>query len=106
MATVALIDGTNGERLPIKPAFGSACNGCGWCCATEACGVAREHIPDQPAEGPCLALEHDAGRFVCGMIRRPGYYMGLSNDWADGVLGGMIADALGAGRGCDADDPQ
>jgi len=105
MRPVHLIDGTGGARLPAKPATGSPCNGCGWCCAEEPCGVARQFIPDHPAEGPCLALEWVEGRFSCGMIRRPSHYMQLPNDWADGVLGGMIADALGAGRGCDAEDP-
>lgn len=104
MVSIALIDGTKGDHLTVKPAHGSPCNGCGWCCAAEPCGVAREHIPGHPAEGPCLALEHEAGRFVCGMIRRPSHYMRLPNDWADVVLGEMIATALGAGRGCDADD--
>lgn len=103
VSPIALIDGTAGARLPIKPAHGSPCNGCGLCCAMEPCGVAREFIPNHPEEGPCLALEWEAGRFSCGMIRRPSHYMRLPNDWADGVLGEMIADALGAGRGCDAE---
>ena len=104
-ATVRLIDGTSGARLPVKPAMGSPCNGCGWCCAEEPCGVARQYIPDHPEEGPCLALEWAVGRFACGMIRRPSHYMLLPNDWADEAIGSMIAEALGAGRGCDADDP-
>ncbi|WP_419952507.1 hypothetical protein [Methylobacterium sp.] len=49
-------------------------------------------------------MEFADGRFFCGMIRRPSHYMGLPNDWADDMLGGMIAEALGAGQGCDADD--
>ncbi|KQQ39146.1 hypothetical protein ASF58_22915 [Methylobacterium sp. Leaf125] len=102
---IRLTDGTGGQRLPVKPAFGSPCNGCGYCCAEEPCAIARENIPDHPEEGPCLALEHEGGRFVCGMIRRPGHYMRLPNDWADGHLGGLFAQALGAGRGCDAGDP-
>ena len=102
---IHLIDGTAGARLPTKPAKGSPCNGCGWCCAEEPCGVALKYIPDHPAEGPCLALEWAEGRFACGMIRRPGFYMRLPNDWADEAIGSMIGEALGAGRGCDADDP-
>lgn len=104
MTPVYLVDGTLGERLPVKPSFGSACNGCGYCCAVEPCKVAREFIPDHPTGGQCLALEWTEGRFACGMIRRPGYYMRLPNDWADGLIGSMIADALGAGKGCDAED--
>ena len=103
MNAIVAIDGTRGERLPVKPAYGSSCNGCGWCCATQACGVALEHIPGHPGEGGCEALEYEGGRFLCGMIRRPGHYMRLPNDWADDVLGSMIAEALGAGRGCDAE---
>ena len=103
MNAIVAIDGTRGERLPVKPAYGSPCNGCGWCCATQACGVALEHIPGHPAEGACQALEREGDRFICGMIRRPGYYMRLPHDWADEVMGGMIAEALGAGRGCDAE---
>jgi hypothetical protein len=103
MNAIMAIDGTRGGRLPVKPAYGSPCNGCGFCCAAEPCAIALEHIAGHPAEGPCLALEFEGGRFVCGMIRRPGHYMGLPNDWADGPIGAMIANALGAGRGCDAE---
>ena len=85
--------------------FGAPCNGCGMCCAMEPCGVARVFIPDHPEEGPCLALERAGDRFVCGMIPRPGHYMQLP-DWADTHMGGLFAEALGAGRGCDADDPE
>ena len=105
MGSIPMIDGSKGRRLPLKPALGSACNGCGMCCAMQPCGIALEFIPGHPAEGPCLALEHEAGRFVCGMIRHPRRYMpDLPNDWADEHLGRMFANALGAGRGCDADD--
>lgn len=100
---IPLIDGTAGQRLPLKPAYGEPCNGCGFCCAAEPCGIAREFIPDHPEEGPCLAMEFDAGRFVCGMIRQPGRYMGLP-DWGDAHMGALFAEALGAGKGCDADD--
>jgi hypothetical protein len=103
MATIHLIDGTAGHRAPVKAAKGKACNRCGFCCAADPCGVAREFIPDHSKEGPCLVLEWKAGRFSCGIIRRPSHYMWLPNDWADGTLGGMIAEALGAGLGCDAD---
>lgn len=105
MGPIPPIDGSEGQRLPIKPAFGSPCNGYGMCCAMEPCGLAREFIPGLPAEGPCLALEHEAGRFVCGMIRQPGHYMRLP-DWADAHMGSIFAKALGAGTGRDADDPE
>ena len=98
------IDGTSGAWLLLKPAYGLPCNGCGYCCAEEPCASAREHIPNHLGEGACVALEREDDRFVCGMIRRPGHYMQLPSDWADVHLGGIFAAALGAGRGCDADD--
>ncbi|MDP4027071.1 hypothetical protein Q8W71_31260 [Methylobacterium sp. NEAU 140] len=102
MAAIHLIDGTGGARLPPKPPVGAACNGCGFCCAAEPCGIAREYI-GAGAEGPCPALEFEAGRFWCGMVRRPGHYLGLPHDWADAAIGATVAEALGAGRGCDAE---
>lgn len=120
MIAIPLIDGTAGARLPIKPAFGQPCNGCGYCCAAEPCGIAREFI-GADEEGPCPALECEGGRFSCGMIVRPLVYLGQAAgisdafslprgakaepDEADAELGRQIAEALGAGRGCDADDP-
>jgi hypothetical protein len=105
MGALPMIDGTKGQRLLLKPTFGSPCNDCGYCCAEEPCAIVREHIPDHPEEGPCLTLEHEDGKFVCGMIRRPGHYMQLP-DWADTHLGRLFAEALGAERGCDADAPE
>ena len=62
--------------------------------------------PNHPEEGPCLALEREGDRLVCGMIRRHGHYMQLPNVWADAQPGGIFAEALGAEKGCDADDPE
>lgn len=90
------------ERAPDKPAFGSPCNGCGLCCAAEPCAIAREFI-GAAEDAPCPAMEFEAGRFWCGMIRRPGHYLGAP-PWADAEIGATIARALGAGRGCCADD--
>lgn len=87
-----------------KPQRGQPCNGCGLCCALEPCGLALEFI-DPQAQAPCPALERHDGRYVCGLIRQPSRYMpDLPNDWADKHLGSMFAEALGAGKGCDADD--
>ncbi|WP_092044133.1 hypothetical protein [Methylobacterium pseudosasicola] len=65
--------------------------------------MAREHIGAM--EAPCPALECEDGRFLCGLIRRPGHYMALPNDAADPMLGRLFAQALGVGRGCDSSDP-
>ncbi|MFG5121764.1 hypothetical protein [Methylorubrum sp. POS3] len=114
MKPLPLIDGTNGARLPIKPPIGQPCNGCGWCCASEPCGIAREFIGADD-EGPCPALEWDGARFGCGMIVQPLVYLAQAAGLhgaadappgeADAQIGRQIAEALGAGRGCDADDP-
>ncbi|MFJ7441275.1 hypothetical protein ACIQW5_26935 [Methylorubrum thiocyanatum] len=114
MKAIPLIDGTDGARLPVKPAYGSPCNGCGWCCASEPCGIAREFI-GADGEGPCPALEREGGRFVCGLIIRPLVYLGRAAgldgadeaqpEEADALLGSQIAEALGAGKGCCADGP-
>jgi hypothetical protein len=65
----------------------------------------RTH-PQPSGEGACVALQREGDHFVCGMIRRPGPYMQLPNAWADAHLGGIFAEALRAGKGCDADDPE
>ena len=102
MAAIHLIDGTAGQWVPVKPAKGAACNGCGYCCAEEPCAIAVEYI-GAVAEGPCPALEFEAGRAWCSLVRYASRYMDLPNDWADPILGEMFAAALGAGRGCVAD---
>ena len=102
MAAIHLIDGTLGQRMPVKPAKGEGCNGFGYCCAEEPCAIAVEYI-GAGAEGPCPALEFDEGRAWCGLVRHASQYLDLPNDWADKILGEMFATALGAGRGCDAD---
>lgn len=107
MATIILTNRTTGTRTLEKPRHGHSCNGCGYCCATEVCALGRKYIVtvDDDHEGACPALEFEGDRFWCGLVRHAGRYMGLPNDWADPVLGSMIAEALGAGRGCDASDP-
>ncbi len=50
----------------------------------------RRTMPRPRMDWRQLRVRHD---------RRPEPLLALPNDWADGVLGGMIADALGAGEG-------
>lgn len=64
-------------ELPRKPAFGDPCNGCGVCCVATACGIALDHIPGAVLGQPCPALEWEAGRSWCGMVRRPARYSPL-----------------------------
>jgi len=89
-----------------KPAYGSPCNGCGWCCQMEQCHLSREILGI--SEGPCKALEVEGGRTYCGIVRRPAFYMFGEDVPASetGDISVMFAAALGLGHGCDADDPE
>lgn len=86
-----------------KPSFGLPCNGCGLCCIVEPCAIAEEYLGI--TEGPCPALEWHDDKFRCGMVVRPGHYLGVA-DFADELLSGLISQALGVGLDCDADDGQ
>lgn len=102
-------------RLP-KPPQGSACTGCGYCCAVEPCQLAREHL--KCTVGPCVALEVRDGRTFCGLVRNPlGYLFQAAHPEADTPvleaapdveeghrLSVELASALGLGQGCDAAD--
>lgn len=92
-------------RVPSKPEYGQNCNGCGYCCAAQACPAALEYISPEIV-GACPALEYDGERFYCGLVRRPSLYMSLLNNWADEVLGSLFAQVIGIGVGCDTADPR
>ena len=80
------------ERAPEKPRKGERCNGCGYCCAAEQCLISLELFGKVGA--PCPAMQFEGGRFYCGVLRE-----------APPSLQPTIAFLLGAGMGCDADDP-
>lgn len=103
-----------------KPQIGRACNGCGYCCAVQPCDIATEFL-GAASSGVCPALERDSvkGGMVCGMIVRPLHYLladglkrfGASADVpalqpAHAEISASIAQALGAGRGCDSEDDE
>ena len=75
-----------------KPTFGEPCNGCGFCCAAEVCGIGKQVHGD--IEGPCPSMTYQEGRFFCGVV--------LIEELAG--MEPLIRQALGIGRGCDADD--
>ena len=101
-----------------KPKFGSACSGCGYCCATEPCDLAREFL--HCSSGPCVALEVRDGRSSCGLVRNPLGYIFQAGHPEQSVpvledaprseegaqLSVRIASALGLGMGCDSDDDE
>lgn len=90
------------QRAPEKPEWGSPCNGCGYCCAVETCGLARQFMGAMVA--PCPAMEFEAGRFWCGLVRDPAKYLGVAA-WASDSLRSSFELLLGIGRGCDSDAP-
>jgi hypothetical protein len=55
--------------VPARARAGDPCNGCGYCCITEPCGLAVQYLG--ATSGPCPALEWEAGRTWCGMVRHP-----------------------------------
>ena len=105
-----------GPFLHPKPSYGLACNGCGYCCTVAPCKLASEYLDCRV--GPCIALESNDGKSMCGLVRNPLGYLyrkvhpetdisilhapQLIEHGAD--LSAQIAAALGVGRGCDSDD--
>ncbi len=55
--------------------------------------------------GPCPAMEFDAGRFWCGLVRNSSSYLDMPA-FGDPVVGAIFAQALGVDRGCDSDAPR
>ena len=90
------------EARAKKPEFGSPCNNCGICCCTQPCQLAKELLN---AVGKCVALEFENGKSSCGLVRRPAWYL-FGEDRPEsetGHVSAIFADALGIGRGCDAE---
>jgi hypothetical protein len=88
-----------------KPALGAPCNGCGACCLAETCSIGADLLG---LDGPCPALEQDAGRYWCGLVRHPARYIAAHFPAADHMafnafFGELVERALGIGRGCDSD---
>ena len=90
------------DVAPEKPEEGAPCNGCGFCCAADPCGLAVEFLG--VTVGPCPAMEFEAGRFWCGLVRNPSSYLDMPA-FGDPVVGAIFARAVGIGRGCDSDAP-
>lgn len=108
---------STGMTLP-KPQYGLPCNGCGYCCTVEPCGLAKEYLDCRT--GPCIALESSDGKSGCGLVRNPlGYLYRKVHPGTEAAilhdpkliergaeLSDQIASALGVGRGCDSDDDE
>ena len=84
---------------PRKPALGSACNGCGVCCAYAPCPLGI--WLSRSRSGPCKALQWSSGedRYLCGAVAEPARYLPwLPARWA----GSWARRWIAAARGCDA----
>jgi hypothetical protein len=106
----------NAHNLPSKPAKSQACNGCGFCCATEPCDLAQEFLGC--SNGPCVALEFNPWRTHCGLVCNPlgCLFKAAHSDQDVPVLDEappseaghqlcvQLSSALGLGVGCDAED--
>ena len=75
---------------PAKPAWGTACNGCGVCCLAEPCPVGM--LVSLRRRGACRALRWDdaAARYRCALMKIP-------------VLKTVARRWIAAGQGCDSD---
>ena len=102
-----------------KPTEGSACNGCGYCCAVQPCGLAQEYLgAGDSGARPALEVGNGGKGVSCGMVQRPYYYIALRagrTDYAQHLerelqtqsereLASVFAASLGVGMGCDSTD--
>ncbi|WMW79725.1 hypothetical protein RF679_13825 [Undibacterium cyanobacteriorum] len=87
---------------PVKPALGETCNGCGVCCATETCPVARVFLWQW--RGPCRALEwhSDGAHYRCGMLLHAKQYLKLLPQAFEPRFQGWIRRWIAAGTACDS----
>lgn len=72
----------------LKPPEGALCNGCGYCCLAEQCGLSIRLFGKADI---CPALERAGDRWACGLI---------TTDSAELSL--LAGKMLGIGTGCDA----
>jgi hypothetical protein len=86
---------------PSKPQAGTACNGCGICCASEPCPLGM--IVSGRRREPCRALawSEDGRRYRCALLGPPTNLSApgpLLRRWRETLLRRWI----GAGIGCDS----
>ena len=77
---------------PVKPPYGDACNGCGYCCQLETCPLGR--LRYWRIAGPCPALLWQNDHFECGLLVRATWWRPLVARW------------IAVGIGCDCPDPE
>lgn len=83
-------------ELPSKPKFGSACNGCGFCCASEICAIGVMAFPGAQAPCPALKIRPDGKSTYCEIVETERI----------NKMEPLIETALGIGKGCDSSDDE
>ncbi|MDE2429683.1 MAG: hypothetical protein KGM99_13240 [Burkholderiales bacterium] len=87
---------------PLKPALGDTCNGCGVCCASEPCPVARAYL--WQFRGSCKALEWDdhGKRYRCGLLLHPRLFLLWLPARFENWFLQRVSRKIAAGIGCDS----
>lgn len=78
---------------PAKAKFGTACNGCGWCCHLEICKIGK-HFFGEERPAPCPAMIFEDSRVKCGIVMAEREILKTDD----------FGKALGIGQGCCASD--
>ena len=88
-------------EAPLKPAWGSASNGCGVCCLVEPCPVGM--LVSRRRKGRCDALvwSDASARYHCGLLTAPETFVRPA--WLARGVGRVAARLIAAGLGCDSD---
>ena len=80
--------------LPLKPRYGTPCNGCGLCCMLELCPAGKLAFPDSSAPCPALMVSEDKSKTYCGLVRAE----------IDHGMEPILQKSLGIGTGCSMTD--
>jgi hypothetical protein len=88
---------------PPKPELGTACNGCGVCCAAEPCPVSLTLL--WPHQTPCRALiwSEVEKRYFCGMVSAPAQFLSWLPTRLNRAASRLFRRWIAADTRCDAD---
>lgn len=85
---------------PALPPYGSACTGCGLCCAWAPCPVGV--VISRRWRGRCRALVWQTDRYVCRALAQPERVWPWLPRAALPLVRRWLRRAIAAGAGCDA----
>lgn len=86
---------------PARPAPGTACNGCGLCCAAEPCPLGT--LLSRRRDGACAALAWHGPerRYRCGALTEPQRWFGAAGRRWPGAARRLARRWIAAATGCD-----